>query len=100
MIIPPLRPRLKSYAGNDATKRRAVNEENVRRHQIAEYLNLKIAADPEEYQQFKFDNVAIEMELTFDDVMFAIEGGGGTGLTVQVTPEARLALERLFSTTH
>jgi hypothetical protein len=89
----PIQPYFKRYRGAKPNLQRKAVEEIRTAQRIADYVNAKIANDPEEIQQISFALVAIELGVTTEQVRRALPGGFN-GWTLRVDANDRKALER------
>jgi hypothetical protein len=90
----PLKPNLKHYGGSKENLQRKNAESNKTAIKVAEHVNVLIANDPGEMQQYLFALLAIDLGLTADQVRAAISDGGHNGITIRITPADREALAR------
>lgn len=89
----PVTPRFKRYRGARLNLQRKAAEESRVAQRIADYVNAKIANDPNEVQQIIFGYVAIELGVTAEQVRAALPGGFN-GWTFRVDENDRRGLER------
>lgn len=89
MAFLPISPKLDSYRGGDARKKRRRDEWNALANRIADHLNRRIATDPAERQQYLFHEIAGRVGCAVDDVRRAIGDGGWNGITIGVTDRDR-----------
>jgi hypothetical protein len=89
----PVTPYFKRYRGAKLNLQRKAAEESRAAQRIADYVNARIANDPDEVQQIIFAFVAIEVGVTTEQVRRALPGGFN-GWTFRVDENDRKALER------
>lgn len=94
MSVIPVRPQLKDYNGRNEARRRKVDEFNAMAQRVVDHVNILIANNPNEIQEYNFHLIAIDLGLSAEDVQSAIMYGGHNGITLGVGAEERRALER------
>ena len=94
MSRPPLTPNLKSYRGSKPNLTRKNHDYNAMATRVAHHVNVLVADNPNETQQYMFARIAAELGLTTDQVRSAISDGGWNGITVFVTQDDRQELAR------
>ena len=82
----PVKPRLKSVGGSRST------EHNTIAVRVVDHVNKLVANDPDENQQYDFENIARDLDLDKEQVRSAIANGGGNGITLRVRTEDRASL--------
>ncbi|WP_245432954.1 hypothetical protein [Mesorhizobium sp. WSM3866] len=94
MPILPLRPSLKSYRGGKANVQLKTAKANALAQRIADHINMLIANDPHEMQQYLFASIARDLGCSTDAVRSAISDGGYNGISIRVLGDDRRALAR------
>jgi hypothetical protein len=89
----PVTPHFKRYRGAKPNLQRKAAEELRAAQRIADYVNAKIANDPDEVQRIIFGFVAIQLGVTTEQVRRALPGGFN-GWTFRVDESDRKGLER------